>query len=117
MPTTVRIEAQGTKASAEEVTKFRVLIKDDEITYNPDGENQKSKFKLDSSKTPKEIDLIPRDGPGKGKLAAGIYSLKKGQLRLCVHNFGGELAERPKEFKTQAGDGLGIIVLERADRK
>ena len=93
------------------------LIKNDEITFNPEGEGRKSKFKLDSSKTPKAIDLIPQDGPGKGKVAAGIYSLEKGQLKLCVHNFGGDLTQRPKEFKTQSGDGLGIIVLERVDRK
>jgi uncharacterized protein (TIGR03067 family) len=112
----VDLEAQGKKASAEEVKGFRVLIKDDEITFNPRGEGRKSKFKSDPSKTPKAMDLIPQDGPGKGKGVAGIYSLENGQLRLCVRNFGGDPTERPKEFKTQVGDGLSVMTLERVGK-
>src|SRR5262249_34971013 len=84
----VSLEAQGQKAPAEEVKKFRIAIKGDEITINPDGENRKSKFKLDPSKSPKAIDLVPQDGPEKGATVAGIYALEKGQLRLCVPNYG-----------------------------
>ncbi len=49
-------------------------------------------------------------------MAAGIYSLENGQLKLAVHNFGGDPAERPKEFKSQEGDGIGIVTLKRAKR-
>ena len=41
-------------------------------------------YKLDSAKTPKEIDITPRQGPEneKDQTFAGIYELKGGELRL-----------------------------------
>jgi len=79
----------------------------------PEGEGRKVKFKLDSSKTPKAIDLIAIDGSDQGKIATGIYALKNRQLKLCVNLFGKDTTQRPTEFKTQAGDGVGFATLER----
>jgi uncharacterized protein (TIGR03067 family) len=110
----VEAEAQGNKATQEAARKVRMVIKGDEITVNPEGEVRKSKFKLDPSQSPRAIDLIPQDGPDKGKTVKGIYSLEKGRLRICTPNYGGDIGQRPKEFKTQAGDGLALIVLERS---
>jgi uncharacterized protein (TIGR03067 family) len=113
----VALEAQGQKAPAEEVKKFRIRIKGNAITFFPDGENRTHTFKLNPSKSPKEIDLVPGDGDLKGKTVGGLYALEKGQLKLCIPNFSQGEPKRPRALRTQAGDGLGLIVFERARPK
>ena len=111
----VDIEANGEKSPDDQVKELKIVFKGDEIfVVKPSGEDPKNKFKLDSSKTPKTIDVIPIDGEDKGTIHAGIYSLKKGRLTLCLNIFGKDPALRPTTFKTQARDGVGLVTLERA---
>ena len=111
----VDLEANGEKSPADQVKELKIVFKGDEIfAVKTKGEEPKSKFKLDSSKTPKTIDVIPIDGSDKGTIHAGIYSLKKGRLTLCINIFGKDPAKRPTDFKTKASDGVGLITLERA---
>jgi len=111
----VALEANGEKLPADEVKELKIAIKADEIfAVKPEGEDPKNKFKLDSGKTPKTIDLTVVEGQDKGKTAAGIYSLKDGQLRLCINIFGPDTTQRPTEFKTEAGNGVVFATLERA---
>jgi uncharacterized protein (TIGR03067 family) len=111
----VDLEANGERSPADQVKELQIVIKADEIfAVKPGGEDPRNKFKLDSSKTPKTIDLTPLDEPRKGKIVAGIYSLKNGRLTLCINIFGEDPALRPTEFKTQARDGVALVTLERA---
>ncbi len=114
----VDLEANGEKKPGDEAKELQVVFKGDLVyAVKPEGDGRKVKFKLDSSKTPKTIDLIAIDESDKGKIAAGIYSLENGRLRLCVNLFGKDTTQRPTEFKTQSGDGVGFVTLERAKRK
>jgi uncharacterized protein (TIGR03067 family) len=114
----VDLETNGGKSPVDQVKELQIVFKGDLVyAVKPEGEGRKVKFKLDSSKTPNAIDLIAIDGSDKGKTAAGIYSLNDGRFRLCVNLFGKDTTQRPTEFKTQAGDGVGFITLERAKRK
>ena len=113
----VDLEANGERKPDDEIKELQVIIQGDDLAIKPDGEGRKCKFTLDSGKTPKAIDLIPCDGEGKGKTFAGIYSLQNGKLRLCINIFRQHTAQRPTEFKTQAGDGTGFVTLERAKPK
>ena len=113
----VDLEANGEKLPADQVKELKIVIKGDEIfVVRPKGEEPRNKFKLDSSKTPKAIDLAPLDGEDKGKVHAGIYALKNGRLTLCINIFGKDPALRPTEFKTKASDGLGLATLERTKK-
>jgi uncharacterized protein (TIGR03067 family) len=67
------------------------------------------KFKTDSGKKPKAIDLSVEDAKGKG--LHGIYALAGDTLKLCF----GE--ERPKEFKTKADSKQWMVVLKREKQK
>jgi uncharacterized protein (TIGR03067 family) len=73
-------------------------------------------FKLDSSKTPKTIDMTitkmesANDEKYKGKTAQGIYELTKGQLKWCSAEPGS--GQRPKEFAT-AGTTHMCVTPER----
>jgi uncharacterized protein (TIGR03067 family) len=114
----VDLETNGGKSPVDQVKELRIVFKGDEVfAVKSEGEGHKVKFKLDSSKTPNAIDLIAIEGSDKGKTAAGIYSLKNGQLRLCINLFGKDTTQRPADFKTQAGDGVGYVTLERAKPK
>ena len=62
----------------------------------------KSSFKLDPSKSPKEIDLIGLDGPQKGKTMQGIYRLEDGRADHLRSRC--RCRERDaREFATEAG--------------
>ncbi len=76
----------------------------------PGGQHQKRcTAKIDPQKSPKEIDFID---PGATYPELGIYEFKDGELRLCLRDANLSLG-RPKEFSSQAGSGLMLIVLKR----
>jgi uncharacterized protein (TIGR03067 family) len=63
------------------------------------------------------MDLTVGDGPDKGrKLPVAIYKLEGEKLTICLDKEG-TAGSRPTEFKTADGDGLAIIILERATVK
>jgi RNA polymerase sigma factor (sigma-70 family) len=69
-----------------------------------------SDYRLDPSKKPKEIDIVPTEGPDgeKGKTFRGIYELKGNDLKI---SFNGPNQARPKTFDE---DGTMAFVLKRA---
>ncbi|HLW68652.1 MAG TPA: TIGR03067 domain-containing protein [Gemmataceae bacterium] len=112
----VALEADGRKAPDDAVKGMHVRIKGTEFEGIDPGEasGDKATIKLDSSKSPKQIDLVALTGKDKGKTIEGIYKLEKDRLMICMR--GPEAAEkgRPKEFSSgDAGSGLGIMTLER----
>jgi uncharacterized protein (TIGR03067 family) len=107
----VEAEAKNGKATADQIKGFKVVIKGDRITFNPDGENRSSTFKLDPSKSPNAIDLAPADGPAQGQTVPGIYELKGDTLKLCADNEEGR--DRPTEFAVRPGSGYRVLVLKR----
>ena len=107
----------GQKVAADQVEQMQILIKADKLEIKPDGKGRKTTFRLDSSRTPKTIDLTPLDGDRKGRHYTGIYSLQEGTLRLCVNIWGKDPAQRPTQFKTQTGDGYVLLLLRRAQPK
>lgn len=70
-------------------------------------------YTLDPAKTPKEIDIVPADGPLQGKKLAGIYAATGTELRVCARL---EQTDRirPRGFATVGGAGLYTMILERA---
>jgi uncharacterized protein (TIGR03067 family) len=72
----------------------------------PNGES-KGTCKIDPTKDPKQIDLIPDDNPDK-KLQA-IYQLKADELKLCIARD----VERPTRFESKEGSRHRYVVLKR----
>jgi RNA polymerase sigma-70 factor (ECF subfamily) len=105
------LEENGKKAPVEAVRRFRVVIKGDEMVFNPDTENRRSTFKLDPRKKPKAIILTPQDGPDKGRAVEGIYALEKDRLTICIDRAAGKA--KPTEFATGPGSGLALLILVR----
>jgi RNA polymerase sigma-70 factor (ECF subfamily) len=115
----VDLEFDGKKAPAFEAKDLLMIFEGEDIIMKgvnrpapPRGRG--SRFKLDATRTPKAIDITPRDGQEAGQTAAAIYSLEKDRLMICI---GKDPGRRPTEFQTRAGDGRALFVLERVGPK
>jgi uncharacterized protein (TIGR03067 family) len=112
------LESDGRKATEAEVKAMKDggwTFKDSQVSFDDPNAPGKSTFKLDPSKSPKQIDLIGVDGPQKGKTMEGIYKREGKRLTICVRDLAAAAKGRPTEFVTKAESGLGLIVLEQAD--
>jgi uncharacterized protein (TIGR03067 family) len=67
-------------------------------------------FKVDSSATPKSMDVTGTDGPNQGKTFPAIYELEGDTLGICYDLSG---AKRPTEFKTVAKTKLYLVTYQR----
>lgn len=112
----VSLELDGRKAPEESLKEGGWVIKGLEVEFfGPGtGDGSKASIKLDSGKTPKHFDLVGLEGPQKGKKMEGIFKIEKDKLFICLRNPDAAEKGRPTEFKTEAGSGLGLVVLERA---
>lgn len=116
----VEAELGGKKMPEDEAKDLRMVIKGEAISirHSDNDERKREKtFKLDPTKSPKQIDITSLDGQEKDQTAACIYSLEKGRLKLCIPYFTKDPSQRPTEFKTKDGDGVMLMVLERVKAK
>ncbi len=67
-------------------------------------------IQFDPARNPSTMNLIVREGDGKGEVMPGIYSLDGDTLKICF-NPKGETA--PKDFKPDAKDGFTLITLKK----
>ncbi len=112
----VTVEAGG--KLQDEGEEHRLIFSGDEFSIKKGEETMiKGKFRIDSSKKPKEIDMefikTKRENL-KGKTALGIYDLDGDTLKWCWNQPGGE---RPKEFSSQAAYVHLLVTLKREKSK
>src|SRR5262249_9661801 len=77
----VALEHNGEKLSADVVKKFRVIIRDNTITFDPDGNKREASFSLGTSNKLKAIFL---KADPKAPMVRAIYALEDGRLKLCL---------------------------------
>lgn len=93
--------------------KIWVVVEGDIMTKTGvAGSMQKYKIKLDSTTSPKSIDLVSPEHPsGETETHIGIYEWDGETLRMCFDNSG---EKRPKEFRSPKGqDNIYLSVLKR----
>lgn len=97
-------------------------LKDGRIVFNDDQAEVKGlpvdfvrdfSFTLDSTRTPREIDVTFREGPRKGETVQGIYVARKNEVRICLRVAYPKLG-RPAGFDTTSGTSLYTFILEPA---
>ena len=110
----VAIEEEGKKTPCESVQGMSWTIKNSELEMTAPERGAKASVKTDWSKTPKHIDLVALEPSLKGQTIQGVFTLEKDRLVVCLRDLeaAGEKG-RPKEFRSEAGSGLGIFTLER----
>jgi len=104
----VSAESNGQKVPDAEIAKVKFAIKGAEMSFKEETDTKTATFKIDSSKKPAQIDIIPKDGPEKDKTMRGIYELDGDTLKLCVRGMG---EGRPTEFKSDKD--VTVMVLKR----
>ncbi len=109
--TMVSGEAGGRPAPDEYRKNFKMTFNGDKITVKFSNDKTKEgTYKLDSSKTPKELTVTPSDGE---KPLFGIYDLDGDNLKLCMSQPGGG---RPREFASKEGTPTMLFILRREKR-
>ena len=74
-------------------------------------------FKLDPSKTPKEIDITLHLINGRDVTYPGIYEIKGDSLKVCYLTRLAGRGKRPTEFSSKDDPWMGLITLTRAPDK
>jgi uncharacterized protein (TIGR03067 family) len=69
-----------------------------------------STYTVDSSKSPKEINMIGTEGDLAGKTAEGIYLLEGDTLQVCYTMPG---KPRPNAFSSPVGSGIYLVTWRR----
>jgi RNA polymerase sigma factor (sigma-70 family) len=96
--TLVAMESAGKKASEDEVktTGGTLECAGDSVLVRQEGESRTAGLRIDSTKTPKQIDFVV----GRNEVHPGIYRLDGDTLTICKSH---PPMERPTEFATKAG--------------
>jgi uncharacterized protein (TIGR03067 family) len=67
-------------------------------------------FKIDSTKSPKEIDIYDESGKKNDKTILGLYEIDGDTYKFCVAPVG---KPRPTKFTSEAGSGNSLGVSKR----
>jgi RNA polymerase sigma factor (sigma-70 family) len=111
------VEVDGRAQKMEYYKTFRCVIKGNKLTLGSnDGHDETGSVRVDSTKKPKEIDMITTHPAGHLLTYPGIYKLHGDKLTICYapHLDAGQL--RPTEFET-AKEGGRLWVLVRTPRE
>jgi uncharacterized protein (TIGR03067 family) len=68
------------------------------------------KFKIDPTKTPKEMDVMDESGAKNDQTKLGIYEVSGDTYRYCLATAG---KPRPKDFTSKEGSGHSLGVMKR----
>jgi uncharacterized protein (TIGR03067 family) len=107
-------EAERDGKAADEVVGHRLTFKDERFEiHSKDGKRlYAGTVRLDPSAKPAAIDFELTEGPLKGKVWKGIYSLEGGTLTTC-DNAPNLDAVRPRAFEAKSGSGYVLIRFRR----
>jgi len=107
----VAIESDGEVKPGDARRVIVVNHADGTWAMTVDGlETNRGESRIDPLASPREIDIDITAGDGKGKVLQGIYEVTETRRRLC---FRGEQGWRPREFRTQPGDGAVLVTFEK----
>lgn len=103
-------ETDGQKMSEEDVKQIKVIIKGNQYTLKQlDNTINQGTFKLDPTKKPKTIDIMPKEGDNSGGTMKGIYEFKGDTQKIC---WAPPDHERPTKFTAEGG--CTLIVYKKA---
>ena len=104
----------GQEAQAPVDGKTLLTVKGDSADLTEGSRTHSVAIKVDTSKTPRQIDMTPSEGPNKGQTALGIYEVKGDEVHICFTRPGGK--DRPTELASKEGSGLTLITLKRVKK-
>ena len=102
----------GEELPADQVRTGELTIEDAQYSVKLGAAASNSTIKIDSSKSPKQIDFTYSDGPQNGKTVKGIYKLTGDDLAICRGVT--EIEARPTEFAAPNNSGLLLVIWKRS---
>jgi uncharacterized protein (TIGR03067 family) len=107
----VSVEVDGQAVPAKEFRGLKMTFKAGKFTAQKGpGDKQEGTYKLDPSKSPKQIDISRKTGPAAGRDQFAVYSLAGNTLKVCSS---GSAKERPDGFDTRGKEGRVLMTLRR----
>lgn len=108
----VRFEREGQVTGAEVLGQIIREVDGDHIVWRRDGRRfAGTRFTVDPTREPNELDLIPDGGPSRGERVLAIYEFRPdGTLRICVADPG---RPRPTAFESPEGSGWTVQEFRR----
>lgn len=102
----------GGKSLPEETAKqLRLTISEERYKTEKGGEVLfDSTYSVNSSASPKQIDLLGTEGNLAGRQGEGIYSMEGDILRICYTMPG---QPRPEEFESPANSKVYLVIWKR----
>jgi uncharacterized protein (TIGR03067 family) len=105
------IEVDGMKVPEKAFVDSRLILKGSNFTVKEAGGTFKGTYKVDVTKTPKQIDVTFTDGEEKGKTMLGIYELDGDTYKACMAAPG--KGKRPTAFESKPESGHILEILKR----
>jgi uncharacterized protein (TIGR03067 family) len=110
--TGVSIVRDGNAASEDDAKNVVVSFKDGKYEVKQGDQNVgKGTIKVDTSKTPHQVDIMVEEGENAGQTELGICEVKDDNLKICFADPG---KPRPTEFKSEAGSGNHYVVMKKS---
>jgi uncharacterized protein (TIGR03067 family) len=100
------VEVGGEAATPETVTNITVRINERQFEVFNLGVKTAGTIALDSSKSPKQIEIHPEVGPDAGRVWPGVYSLTGDSLKVCYSR---DEKHRPANLKT--GEDMNLVMI------
>lgn len=107
----VAVESNGDRQPQDSREILVVNRLDGSWMLTIDGDEVSSgQSRMDPLANPPEIDLEFTDGEGKGQRLLAIYEVMGRRRMLCFRD---DKGWRPREFRTQVGDGAVLLTFEK----
>ena len=102
----------GEEVPADQVKTGALVVEDTDYRPKLGANAATSTIKVDSSKTPKEIDFTYTSGSQNGKTVKGIYKVAGDDLTICRGLT--DRDDRPTDFAAPADSGRLLVVWKRS---
>jgi uncharacterized protein (TIGR03067 family) len=96
----ISLEEKGKTATEARRQEWKLSLDGDQYTFTIGDVTAKGVYKLDPTKKPKELDIVVKDGPDKGRTKPAIYEFDADNIKMAVADTG---TERPKDFSPNKG--------------
>ena len=106
------LEMDGRAMPAGTFEHVRLVINGDRFTSLGMGSVYQGELALDTSTSPRQLDMKFDAGPEKGNTNLGIYELLGDTLKICIATRG---TVRPAKFASTPDSGFAVETLTRAD--
>jgi uncharacterized protein (TIGR03067 family) len=106
----VSMEMDGARMPSSMVAGARIVIDGEMFTSLGMGAVYKGTIAIDTTRSPRTLDMTFTEGPERGSTSLAIYEVDGNSWKLCLGLTG---KERPRGFLTAPGSGHVLETLER----